>query len=138
MPLYEYECDACGGRFELIRRFSDPPADTCAICGAGPVRKLFSSPAIQFKGSGFYITDYARKDQKAGGKGEQGEKSEGAASGDTGSAKDQATTKDQAPKDKAVKKDDKPSGGTGGTSGDKAPAAKSSSSESTKAKSPSE
>ena len=62
MPLYEYECDACGRRFELIRRFSDPPADTCAVCGAGPVRKLFSSPAIQFKGSGFYITDYPKKD----------------------------------------------------------------------------
>jgi putative FmdB family regulatory protein len=61
MPLYEYECDA-GHRFELIRKFSDPPLETCPTCGA-PVRKLFSSPAIQFKGSGFYITDYAKKDQ---------------------------------------------------------------------------
>ena len=61
MPLYEYECEACGSRFEKIQKFSDPPADVCAKCGKGPVRKLFSSPAIQFKGSGFYITDYARK-----------------------------------------------------------------------------
>jgi putative FmdB family regulatory protein len=61
MPLYEYECDA-GHRFELIRKFSDPPLEECPTCGA-PVHKLFSSPAIQFKGSGFYITDYAKKDQ---------------------------------------------------------------------------
>jgi len=60
MPLYEYECEACGKHFELIRKFSDPPVDTCFTCG-GPVRKLLSSPAIQFKGSGWYITDYARK-----------------------------------------------------------------------------
>ncbi|OFV94519.1 MAG: hypothetical protein A3G76_12250 [Acidobacteria bacterium RIFCSPLOWO2_12_FULL_65_11] len=62
MPLYEYHCDACGRRFELIRKFSDPPLDACPSCG-GVVRKLFSSPAFQFKGSGFYITDYPKKDQ---------------------------------------------------------------------------
>jgi putative FmdB family regulatory protein len=61
MPLYEYECDACGQRFELIRKFSDPAVDVCARCGSGPVRRLMSSPAIQFKGSGWYITDYAQK-----------------------------------------------------------------------------
>jgi putative FmdB family regulatory protein len=59
MPLYEYQCDACGQRFEVIQKFSDPPVETCA-CG-GPVKKLLSSPAIQFKGSGWYVTDYARK-----------------------------------------------------------------------------
>ena len=65
MPLYEYECESCGKRFEKIQKFSDPPADVCAHCGKGPVRKLLSSPAIQFKGSGWYITDYARsKDTK--------------------------------------------------------------------------
>jgi putative FmdB family regulatory protein len=64
MPLYEYQCDACGREFELIRKFSDPPLEKCPHCG-GTVRKLFSSPAIQFKGSGFYITDYAKKDQTA-------------------------------------------------------------------------
>jgi putative FmdB family regulatory protein len=61
VPLYEYECDACGRRFEVIRKFSDPPLDVCKECGKGPVRKLLSSPAIQFKGSGWYITDYAQK-----------------------------------------------------------------------------
>jgi len=61
MPLYEYECDACGQRFEKIRKFSDPPLEVCAKCGKGPVHKLLSSPAIQFKGSGWYITDYAKK-----------------------------------------------------------------------------
>ena len=60
MPLYEYQCEACEHRFERIQKFSDPPLDACPKCG-GPVRKLFSSPAIQFKGSGFYITDYAKK-----------------------------------------------------------------------------
>ena len=61
MPLYEYECDACGQRFEVIQKFSDAPAETCEACGKGPVRRLPSSPAIQFKGSGWYITDYAQK-----------------------------------------------------------------------------
>jgi putative FmdB family regulatory protein len=60
MPLYEYQCDACGQRFEVIQKFSDPPVEICRACG-GPVQKLLSSPAIQFKGSGWYITDYARK-----------------------------------------------------------------------------
>lgn len=59
MPLYEYECDACGRRFERIQKFSDPLETVCPTCG-GAVRKLLSSPAIQFKGSGFYITDYVK------------------------------------------------------------------------------
>ena len=61
MPLYEYECDACGQRFEEIQKFSDPLLEVCSLCGKGPVRRLLSSPAIQFKGEGWYITDYARK-----------------------------------------------------------------------------
>jgi putative FmdB family regulatory protein len=60
MPLYEYQCEACSHRFERIHKFSDPPIATCPTCG-GSVRKLFSSPAIKFKGSGFYINDYAKK-----------------------------------------------------------------------------
>src|SRR5215207_9570144 len=61
MPLFEYVCDACGQRFENIHKFSDPAPDPCPKCGKGPVRRQMSSPAIQFKGSGFYITDYAKK-----------------------------------------------------------------------------
>jgi putative FmdB family regulatory protein len=70
MPLYEYECEACGQRFELIRKFSDPEVDTCARCGKGPVRRLLSSPAIQFKGTGWYITDYSQKGKSSEGKSE--------------------------------------------------------------------
>jgi putative FmdB family regulatory protein len=59
MPLYEYQCDACAHRFEVIQKFSDAPIDVCPKC-SGAVKKLLSSPAIQFKGTGWYITDYAR------------------------------------------------------------------------------
>jgi putative FmdB family regulatory protein len=68
MPLYEYECEACGNRFERIQKFSDPLVDTCPLC-SGHVKKLLSSPAIQFKGSGWYITDYAKKSSSEAGKG---------------------------------------------------------------------
>jgi putative FmdB family regulatory protein len=60
MPLYEYQCESCGVRFEVIQRFSDNSVDTCKQCG-GKVQRLLSAPAIQFKGTGWYITDYARK-----------------------------------------------------------------------------
>ena len=60
MPLYEYQCEACANRFEKIVKFSDPPLEACPTCG-GAVQKLLSSPAFQFKGSGWYITDYAKK-----------------------------------------------------------------------------
>ena len=67
MPLYEYECDSCGNRSEKIQKFSDPLVDICPKCGKS-VHKLMSSPAIQFKGSGFYITDYAKKESTPAGK----------------------------------------------------------------------
>jgi putative FmdB family regulatory protein len=63
VPLYEYECAACGERFEMIQKFSDDPPAACRLCGKGPVTRLLSSPAIQFKGTGWYITDYAKKGQ---------------------------------------------------------------------------
>lgn len=59
MPLYEYECPK-DGTFERMQKFSDPPLTACPVCG-GPVEKLLSAPAIQFKGTGWYVTDYARK-----------------------------------------------------------------------------
>jgi putative FmdB family regulatory protein len=61
MPLYEYRCEACGHQFEVIQKFSDEPIAVCAKCASGPVAKLLSSPAFQFKGTGWYVTDYARK-----------------------------------------------------------------------------
>ena len=75
MPLYEYQCGRCG-RFELIRKFSDPPLEKCPTC-EGEIQKLLSSPAIQFKGAGWYVTDYAKKSGGESGKSE-GAKSEGA------------------------------------------------------------
>jgi putative FmdB family regulatory protein len=57
MPIYEYQCRQCNERHEVIQRFSDAPASECPKCG-GDLKKLISSPAIQFKGSGFYKTDY--------------------------------------------------------------------------------
>jgi len=61
MPLYEYRCEACQRRFEVIRKFADPELEICTLCGKGPVQRQLSSPAIQFKGSGWYITDYSQK-----------------------------------------------------------------------------
>jgi putative FmdB family regulatory protein len=67
MPLYEYACRKCEERVEIIQKMSDPPYSHCPKCG-GEMRKLFSSPAIQFKGSGFYKNDYAspKKTESAG------------------------------------------------------------------------
>ncbi len=99
MPLYEYECDACGHRFEKIQKFSDPLVDTCPTCG-GHVHKLFSSPAIQFKGSGFYITDYPKGDKGSapksdGGKADRAakaDKPEAAAKTESSSSSSDSTT----------------------------------------------
>ena len=108
MPLYEYECGACGQRFELIRRHSDPAVDVCARCGKGPVRRLFSSPAIQFKGSGFYITDYARKTTPEKASGATGGAGKSDASSETkteGAGKTDAGKTDTAKTDTPAKSD---------------------------------
>lgn len=96
MPLYEYRCQACERQFEVIRKFSDPELDVCALCGKGPIERLVSSPAIQFKGSGFYITDYARKGES--GKGEGAKKGGGGESASpSGDAGSEAKKSDAAP-----------------------------------------
>ena len=64
MPLYEYECSSCGRRFEVIQKFADEPVKACTHCG-GPVNRLLSSPAVHFKGTGWTVTDYARKSSPA-------------------------------------------------------------------------
>jgi len=110
VPLYEYQCPRCG-RFEVIRRFSDPPLGRCPTCGKA-VQKLASAPAIQFKGAGWYVTDYAKKssgdDASKGdsGKAETGKTpaakadSNSGASSDTGSgASDSSSAKDVKAKD---------------------------------------
>ena len=85
MPLYEYQCDACGQRFELIQKFSDGPPEACPKCGKGPVQRLQSSPAFHLKGSGWYITDYARKGTSSEGESAKGEGSKGEGSKGEGS-----------------------------------------------------
>ena len=64
MPIYEYRCPN-GHTFELFQKMSDPPADACVTCGAGPVEKLLFPVAVHFKGSGFYSTDYGSRKSKA-------------------------------------------------------------------------
>jgi putative FmdB family regulatory protein len=87
MPLYEYRCEACGHQFEVIQKFSDEPIAVCTKCGAGPVAKLLSSPAFQFKGTGWYITDYARKGTSEG---KDGKESSAKASDDSKESKTDA------------------------------------------------
>ena len=97
LPLYEYQCPKCG-RFELIRKFSDEVLEKCPTCGS-EVQKLLSAPAIQFKGTGWYITDYARKSEGKGGKGESGKGESGSGDGgksESGSKKDSGSSGDKA------------------------------------------
>jgi putative FmdB family regulatory protein len=67
MPIYEYQCGECGKRTEAIQRLADEVLTICPSCG-GPLTKLMSAPAFQFKGTGWYVTDYADKNKKSGGK----------------------------------------------------------------------
>jgi putative FmdB family regulatory protein len=93
LPLYEYRCLKCNERVEKIQKFSDPLLTTCPKCG-GELERLISSPAIQFKGSGWYVTDYARKS------GPQAGKSDGSGSGagkQTSQAPQPTATKDNKP-----------------------------------------
>ena len=105
MPLYEYQCEACAHRFEQIRKFSDPPLTTCPEC-EGTVRKLLSSPAIQFKGTGWYVTDYARSGKK-----------DPADAGDSKAAKaSDGASKSEKSEKKSEKPDAAKSGGSSGSS----------------------
>lgn len=112
MPLYEYQCDACGVRFELIRKFSDPPLEVCPTCGKGPVQKLISSPAFQFKGSGWYVTDYARKsgggDSKSGDSKSGDSKSDSQASSSQNESKSESKPASDSSSTKESKSSDKP------------------------------
>ncbi len=123
MPLYEYLCDECGHRFEKIQKFSDPLADKCPKCG-GPVHKLASSPAIQFKGSGFYITDYAKKDQGSAsktedGKAEKAEKAEKTEKAEKSEKTEKSEKAEKAEKPDSSAKSDKGSASSGDSSSSK-------------------
>jgi putative FmdB family regulatory protein len=127
MALYEYQCDACGHRFEIIQKWSDPPQDTCPKCG-GAVHKLQSAPAFQFKGTGWYVTDYAKKDQGGSGKSsgdptadtkgssERSDKSDSSDKGDKGDKADKSEKSEKSEKaadsSKGGSSSDAPSGTT--------------------------
>ncbi|HEY4054618.1 MAG TPA: zinc ribbon domain-containing protein [Terriglobales bacterium] len=110
MPLYEYECKKCGHRFERIQRFSDPMVKKCPECG-GKVEQMISAPAVQFKGTGWYVTDYAKKSSGSGSSSDSKSDSDG--KGD--SAKDSGS-KD---KDSGAKKESKAKSEPGSKSSEK-------------------
>jgi putative FmdB family regulatory protein len=103
MPLYEYECDACGHRFEVIQKFSDAPIEKCPVCG-GSVHKLQSAPAFQFKGTGWYVTDYAKSRSTESKSGKESRKSD-----TSSSASDSGSGEKSASSDTAGAKADTPS-----------------------------
>ena len=98
MPLYEYACRQCGGHFDVLQKFSDQPLKVHEGCG-GEVERLISAPALQFKGTGWYVTDYAGKTTK-------GDKSESESTSESKSDKTEKKSKESSP---AKKTADKPS-----------------------------
>src|SRR5262245_38381446 len=96
MPLYEYECEACGHRFEVIQKFSDAPIEKCPKCGS-PVHKLQSAPAFHLKGTGWYATDYAKSGSSSeakGSKDKDGKKTESSGSSDSSSSSEKPASTD--------------------------------------------
>jgi putative FmdB family regulatory protein len=87
MPLYEYQCERCGTVFEVRQKFSDEPLATHENCG-GTVHKLISAPTFQFKGSGWYATDYAKKSTSSSSNGEGSKSDSSAPKADTSSKSD--------------------------------------------------
>ena len=119
MPLYEYQCEKCG-RFEIIQKFSDALLTVCPTCGQ-EVQKLLSAPAIQFKGTGWYITDYARKGGSGsssgssgdGGKSSEGKSSEGGKSSDSGKSSESGKTSESNSSPQTSTSKDSPASGSG-------------------------
>ena len=95
MPLYEYECKKCHHRFERIQKFSDPHVKKCTDCG-GPLEQVISAPAVQFKGSGWYVTDYAKKTA--------GASSSNSTNGDSASNKEDKPKSEDSQKSESSKK----------------------------------
>jgi putative FmdB family regulatory protein len=135
MPMYEYKCANCGKRFELIQKFSDAPLTVHEECGSGPVERLISAPALQFKGTGWYVTDYAKgngpspnngssagseaggksegsqSESKSEGKSDGGSKSESSGSKESG-GKESGGSKDSGSKDSSSKSAASPASGS--------------------------
>jgi putative FmdB family regulatory protein len=104
MPLYEYECKKCHHRFEKIQKFSDPHTKKCPKCG-GPIEQMISAPAVQFKGSGWYVTDYPKK---SGSSGSSSSSSSDSSDGGSSSKDSKDKDKDTSSKDSDSKKESKP------------------------------
>lgn len=102
MPLYEYECKKCHHRFERIQKFSDPHVKKCPECG-GAVEQVISAPAVQFKGAGWYVTDYAKKS----GSGSSSSNGESASKKDDKKESKTETVKAEAKSESGSKKDKK-------------------------------
>ncbi|MDX6567429.1 MAG: hypothetical protein QOH15_7, partial [Gaiellales bacterium] len=96
MPTYDYLCEN-GHRFELVQRFTDDALDRCVECGA-PCKRLLHAPAIHFKGSGFYSTDYGSKKRGPNGAGQESKSESGAASGDGGGKSDSSSSSSESSK----------------------------------------
>ncbi len=96
MPIYEYTCDACGHTFEAKQKISEKPLTKCTRC-EGPAHRVISAPALLFKGSGWYVTDYANPERKKAMEAEKGPSTEKSSSGDGASDK---TEKKSTPKNK--------------------------------------
>ncbi|HTN43385.1 MAG TPA: FmdB family zinc ribbon protein [Nitrospiria bacterium] len=106
MPIYEYECESCHHRVEVMQKINDPPFKTCEQCG-GKLNKVISAPGIQFKGSGWYVTDYSQKlKSKEDKKPEAGKKKEPAAAAPK---PDSSSKSDSAPKSDSPTKKESPS-----------------------------
>ena len=116
MPLYEYECKKCHHRFEKIQKFSDRMVRKCPDCG-GPVEQMISAPAVQFKGSGWYVTDYAKKSSSqsssdgSGKDSKKEDKSKSESSSNEGSSKEgsskEVSSKESGSKESSSKKAEK-------------------------------
>lgn len=114
MPLYEYKCHGCGKTFEVIQKFSDEPLKTHPECG-GEVERLLSAPALQFKGSGWYVTDYGKSN--GGSKAEGG--SEGKSESKPGSGEKKSDAKPSAESKTPSTSESKPSSTSSSTSDSK-------------------
>src|SRR3977135_3913445 len=96
MPNYEYLCKNCGHRFEQIRKFSNKQLRKCPKCG-GPIEQVISAPAVQFKGSGWYVTDYAKKSSTGS--------AASSSNGDSSSKKDSNSKEDSSKSESSSKSD---------------------------------
>ena len=98
MPIYEYQCEVCNHRFEVIQKVSDKPIKKCVLC-RGKVQKVLSAPGLLFKGSGWYVTDYANPERKRAIEAEKKAASDDGGSTKTGSKKAEATESKKTPTD---------------------------------------